>query len=253
MPAFASPSTRVSDPTRRPAASRSVVRHGVACVAACFVGVQSGGAQVAAVDEGSFAITHAGVAVGREEFRIMRQPVGGGVAFVARGVAAYGARRITPALQADSSGGPLRYQVEVRGAGLDERVSAQGGVGGRFSAQVQHGAREGAREYLLSAGTVVADDEVYHQLYFLARHALAGATSVPVLVPRTDAQLTVRITRAGPGPVTIGGRALPATHYLLADARSTWRREIWIDSEARILRVVVPALGLDVLRDDPPR
>ncbi len=246
MPAFVLLRTRALAVARRSAARTTMA-------VALLAGARTSGAQVVAVDEGSFTVTRGGVPIGREEFRIVRQPAAGGAAFVARAVGAYGARRITPALQADSEGEPLRYQVDVRGAGVDERVSAQGAGTGHFAAQVQHGQREGAREYLLSAGTVVVDDEVYHQLYFLARRALAGATSVPVLVPRTDAQLNVVVTRAGSGPMTIGGRTITATHYVLADARTGWRRELWVDADARVLRVVVPALGVEALREDPPR
>ena len=245
MPTVADPRARARRPRRRLAFAGAA--------AALLTGARAGHAQVVAVDEGSFAVTRAGAAVGRERFRIVRQPAPGGAAFVARAVGAYGARRVTPALQADADGEPLRYQVDVRGAGAEERVSAQGGAAGHFAAQVQRGGREGAREYLLAPGTVVVDDDAYHQLYFLARRAMDGATRVPVLVPRTDAQLTVTVTRAGSESVLIAGRAVPATHYALADARAGWRRDLWVDHDGRVLRVVVPNLGIDAMREDPPR
>lgn len=225
-----------------------------ACAAGAVVlAARSARAQVVAIDEGSFAVTRAGAAVGREEFRIVRQPAAGGAAFVARAVAGYGARRVTPALQADADGEPVRYQMDVRGAGPGERVSAQAGSAGHFAMSTQRGASEGAREFLLPHGTVVVDDEAYHQLYFLGRQALAGATSVPVLVPRTDAQMTVAVTRVGAEPVTIAGRAVPATRFALVGAGGGWRRDLWVDGEGRVLRVVVPGLGLDAVREDPPR
>jgi hypothetical protein len=43
-----------------------------------------------------------------------------------------------------------------------------------------------------------------------------------------------------------------ARHYVLTD-RAGGRRELWADEQGRVLRVVLPAEGLDVLRDDPPR
>lgn len=221
-------------------------------ILATFVVARWAHAQVVAVDEGTFAVTRAGRSVGREEFRIVRQPAGGGAGYVARGVAAYGARRVTPALQAGTDGEPLRYQVEVHGGGPDERVSAQAGNGNHFAAQMQRGTSEGAREYLLAPGTVVADDEAYHQLYFVVQRARAGATTVPVLVPRTDAQLLVVVTRVGSEPVTIDGRPIAATHYALADARTGWKRDVWADADGRVLRVAVPALALDAVREDPP-
>lgn len=234
----------------RARARRSLAYAGVPV--AVLAATSTAGAQVVAIDEGTFAVSHGGAAVGREEFRIVRQPAGGGSAYVARAVGAYGSRRVTPALQTDGDGEPVRYQTEVRGGGPEERVTAQGGVGGHFVAQVQRDGREGAREYLLAPGTVVVDDESYSQLYFVARRALAGATTIPVFVPRTDAQLMVTVTRAGSGPITIGGRAMPATRFSLADARTGWRREMWVDAEGRVLRVTAPALGLDAVREDPP-
>lgn len=241
----------------RPVVGRTGVPGATVTVAAALLagalGTRTARAQVVAVDEGSFAVTRAGAAVGREEFRIVRQPVAGGAAFVARSVAGYGARRVTPALQADADGEPLRYQMDVRGAGPDERVSAQAGAAGHFAMSTQRGTSEGAREFLLAHGTVVADDEAYHQLYFLARQALAGATSIPVLVPRTDAQMTVLVRRVGPEPVTIGGHAVPATRFALVGAGGGWRRDLWVDNEGRVLRVVVPGLAIDAVREDPPR
>ncbi len=238
-----------------PADRAGFARAGALTAAALLLCAPAARAQVVAVDEGSFAVSRGGATVGREEFRIVRQPAGRGAAFVARSVAGYGTRRVMPALQAAADGEPVRYQMDVRGAGAgaDERVAVEAGTSGHFAMQTQRGTREGAREFVLPRGTMVVDDEAYHQLYFVARQALAGATSVSVLVPRTDAQLTVAVTRVDAEPVTIAGRAIPATHFALADARAGWRRELWVDTEGRVLRVVVPGLAIDAVREDAPR
>ncbi|HEY0778743.1 MAG TPA: creatininase family protein, partial [Gemmatirosa sp.] len=238
--------------------SATAVTRAITIAAAAAAGIAAGTAparaQIVAVDEGSFVVTRAGATIGREQFRIVRQPVGaGGAAFVARSVAGYGTRRVVAALQTDSTGAPVRYQVDVRGDGAEERVLAERGTGGHFAAQVRRGRGEGAREYLLARGTVIVDDEAFHQLYFLARRALTGATLVPVLVPRTDAQLTVLVSRVASETVTIVGRAVPATHFVLADPTTAWRRDVWVDGDARVLRVFAPGTGIDAVREDPPR
>jgi hypothetical protein len=210
-------------------------------------------AQVATVDEGSFVVTRGGARLGREDFRIARQPAGDGAAYVARATATYGDRRIVPALQTDGDGVPDRYQVEVRRAGVvEQRCSAQA-AGGHFRAQSVSDGGEAAREFLLEPGTVVVDDELYHQYYFLVRRAPAGGGArVTVLAPRRGAQAAVTVTLDGAERLTVGGRPVEARHYVLTD-RAGGRREVWADDQGRVLRVVLPAEGIEAVRDDPPR
>jgi hypothetical protein len=211
-------------------------------------------AQVVTADEGSFTITREGGRVGREEFRIVRQPVAGGTEFVARGVGAYGDRRITAALQTDASGAPLRYQVDVRnGTQTESRLTGQI-VNGRFSAQIRTARGEAASEYATGDGAVLVDDEIYHHYFFLPLGGrVGGATAeVPVLAPRRNAQGAMRVSRAGGDAVTVGGQSLAATKYVLTGP-GTPERTVWLDAGGRVLKVAVPSLGLVATRDDPPR
>jgi hypothetical protein len=210
-------------------------------------------AQVTTADEGSFTVSRAGARIGREEFRIMKQPVAGGIEYVARGLGAYGDRRITAALQTDATGAPLRYQVDVRnGAETEARLTAQI-VHGRFSAQVRTVRGEAASEFNTGDGAVVVDDEIYHQYFFLPLGGRLGSgpVEVPVLVPRRNAQGVVRVTRSGPDPVTVGGQSLAATRYVLTAAGSP-ERDVWLDAGGRVLKVSIPTQGIVALRDDPP-
>jgi hypothetical protein len=241
-------------PTRR-TARRALSAVGVACaaVAALAFGTVRGAlAQSGTVDEGAFTVTRGGATLGREEFRIVRPPGGG--AFTARATGSYGERRIAPTLQADDQGSPERYQVEVRrGSTVEQRVSAQAS-GTHFRAQVQAEDGDAAREFVLEPGTVVLDAELYHQYYFLVRRAgAAGAgTRVQVLAPRQGTQRPLWITLDGTERVTVGGQAVEARHYVLTD-RAGSRREVWADAQGRILRVLLPAEGLDAVRNDLPR
>ena len=209
-------------------------------------------AQVSTVDEGSFTITREGTRIGREEFRIVRQPVAGGAEYVARGLAAYGDRRITSALQTDIAGAPLRYQIEVKnGADTESRLTGQI-VHGRFTAQVRTARGEAASEFAAGDGTVIVDDEIFHQYYFLSLgNRLTGpVTDLALLAPRRNAQGPMRVTKAGAESIDVGGQRIAAVHLAVAGAGPA--HEIWVDAGGRVLKVSVPSRGLVAVRDDPP-
>jgi hypothetical protein len=100
-------------------------------------------------------------------------------------------------------------------------------------------------------GVVVLDDDVIHQLYFVT---IGGRRSgaITLLSPRTGAQAIANLENLGPGAVGIGGNSVAAMHFALR-APGFARREFWIDSAGRVLRAVVPELGIVAQRDDPPR
>jgi hypothetical protein len=210
-------------------------------------------AQVTTADEGTFTVTREGSRIGREEFRIMKQPVAGSVEYVARGLGAYGDRRITAALQTDATGAPLRYQVDIKnGPEVESRLTAQI-VHGRLSTQVRTARGEAANEFATGDGTVLVDDEIYHQYYFLplAGRLSGAARDMSVLVPRRNAQGSVRVTRSGADPVSIGGQSIAATRYVLSSP-GVPERQVWLDAGGRVLKVSVPSQGIVALRDDPP-
>ena len=235
---------------RTPRDARLVSRQLAAALA--VLGGTTAAAQVTPVDEGSFTVTRGAASLGSEEFRIVRQS-GGGAAYVARATAAYGDRRVSPILQTDADGLPVRYQVEVRRGGLvEERVSGQA-AGAHFRAQTQGDAGEAAREFLLAPGMVLLDADLYHQYYFLVRRAdAAGAsTRVPILSPQRGHQTPLSVTHAGAERVTVGGETVAARHYVVTGAAG--RRDVWTDEQGRVLRVVVPADGVEAVRSAVPR
>jgi hypothetical protein len=232
-----------------PAGYYQVMRHFIAGFALVGLALPAT-AQVAVVDEGSFTIAHSGTRIGREEFAIRRTPNPGGDILVANATVVYTDRRLSPALQTDAAGAPLRYQVEVS-AGADVQERLQGRVGrGRFSAQLRTPRGESAREYVVADGALILDDDVFHQYYFLARAGRTGA--VPVVVPRRNVQLTMRVENQGADAVTIDGSRIAATRYVMTEPDGATRR-IWVDSEGRVLRVSLDARGITATRDEPPR
>jgi hypothetical protein len=213
-------------------------------------------AQVATVDEGSFSITRNGAPAGREEFSIRRTPSGaeGGAVYVASATIAYDGRRLSPALRADASGSPLAYQVEVKvGSEVQERLTGQVGRG-RFSALTKTPRGESAKEYVVSDGALVLDDDVFHQYFFVARNVRGGGATIPVVVPRRNAQLSMRVEDRGSESVTVGGRALDARHLVLREGTTAGtERDVWVDAQGRVLKVSIASRGIVAVRDEPPR
>jgi hypothetical protein len=212
-------------------------------------------AQVAVVDEGSFTITRSGTRIGQESFTIRRTAGPGGDAYVANATVDFDAQRISPALRADGGFAPLAYQLEVKsGEEVQERL--RGLVGrGRFSAQVKTPRGESTKEYVVSDDAMVLDDDVFHQYYFLAQRARTlgpGGGSVPVVIPRRNTQVVMRVRHAGDERVTIGGSALDARHLVLTEPTGA-ARHIWVDAQGRVLKVSLDARGVVASRDGPPR
>ena len=207
--------------------------------------------QVATLDEGSLIITVNGARAGREDFRIRSTPGASGNDVVATANVTYGTRRILPQMRGDSAGVPISYVIDVKaGAGADERVEAMVGRG-RASALVKSARGESASEFVVTRGAVVIDDEVFHQYYFITRRA-DPTGSIPVIVPRRNAQVTMRVTAAGTEKVTIGAATIDARRFNIADPGGA-DREVWADASGRLLKVAIPSRGVVALRDDPPR
>jgi hypothetical protein len=208
-------------------------------------------AQVTSLDEGSFTLTRAGERVGREDFSIRSSPGGAGPVIVAHGVVAMGGRRIEPSLSADSSGGLVKYQTEVHENGrLVVKYSGEF-AGDHFRARSSRPDGESSREFRLPPGTVAAEDEVVHQLWFIARRG-AGAT-VTVLAPLRNLVETVGVELVGSEPIRIDSRDIEARHLRLRTEGSGVTRDVWVDAAGHLLQVKIPAVKLVAVRDELPR
>lgn len=205
--------------------------------------------QVTTLDEGSFTITVRGERVGREDFRIRSTPGASGREIVATATVTYNDRRVLPQMRANEEGVPAQYVVEVKnGPNVSERVSGMVGRG-RVSAHVRTARGESANEFVVSPGALVIDDDVFHQYYFIAKKPNGP---VSVIVPRRNAQVTMRVSAAGSENVTIGGSSIEAKKVTIADPGGA-DREVWTDSAGRVLRVAIPSRGVVAQRDEPPR
>lgn len=221
----------------------------VAVVALLFAPSAMTAQTSAVIDEGSFTITQQGAPYGRESFRIVRTPAPGGQVFRATGQGALGDNRVTSILGTDSAGVPVSYTSDLS---LNGRVVQQlkgRGRPGRFSVLSTTTTGEAAREYVLGDGALLIDGDVVHHYYFvpLALHA-----QLSVIAPRSGQQINFQVADAGRETLEIAGREVESRHFSLT-APNGVRREVWVDGQGRLLKVVVPDRGLVAIRDDPPR
>lgn len=205
------------------------------------------------LDVGSFTILREGSRVGREQFSLRRVSSPDGIEFELRAESAIGERRLATRLETDSAGTPMRYSAEVReGTGVVLKLGGQR-VRGRFATLARTDRGEAAREYLLPAGTLVLEDQSFHQaaLLWLSRERLMDVPR-SALAPMDNSERTVRVTLdEASDTVVVAGVRLPAQRWVVDDSRN--RRVIWTDADGRILRVTIPSLGLEAVRDDVPR
>lgn len=201
------------------------------------------------LDRGSFSISVNGQRVGREDFTISGTPGAAGMEYLSKATVTWGDRRLTPSLWSDSTGAPSRYRVEVKGtSGSVERW--MGNISrGRVSAQINTSRGEADREYVVTDGAVLLDDDVFHQYYFVALRA--NGSSVPIVVPRRNTQLALRVSNAGNERVSVGGTSIEARHLQFTEPSGVVR-EVWVDDAGRVLKVAIPSRNIVALRDDPP-
>lgn len=226
-----------------------LVRLAAALGALAAVAPRPAVAQVSIVDEGTFTISRKSTKVGRETFTIRRSVTPNEDVYVANATVDFDAQHLTPALRTDSSYAPLAYQMEVR-TNDQLQLRLKGVIGrGRFTARVRTPSGEAAREYIVSEGALVIDDDVFHQYYFLAQRIRGSSFTVPVVIPTRNVQVTMRVQVVGVERITIGGTPTDARRLNATMSGST-PRDIWIDAQGRVLKVTLG--DVTALRDELP-
>jgi hypothetical protein len=202
------------------------------------------------VDQGSFTILVAGARGGRETFVIRRQAGPAATAgYLASGTVLFADRRLSPVLVTDVAGLPVTYTLDVRTGTLrTARVSAQV-TRGRFTLRSQTPSGESARELVLPSGAVIVDEDIFHEYFFVGLSGRRGPVSI--LDPRRGVQTLVQVNDSGPERVLIGGRLVDAHRWVISDA-SGQVRQLWLDSQGRVLRVEIADRQVVAVRDDPP-
>jgi len=212
-------------------------------------------AQVTTVDEGTFTITRGGTRpsdrIGQESFTIRRTRGPGGDVVVANATVTFDTEHLAPALRTDTSFSPLAYQVEVRTGTDVERLRGRIG-GGRFSAQLKNAKGESSKEYIVSDGALILDDDIFHQYYFLVQRARGGSATIPVVIPRRNLQETMRIQAGANEQVRVGTTSVEARHYTIQEPSGA-TREVWADAQGRVLKVQLDGGKITATRDELPR
>jgi hypothetical protein len=204
----------------------------------------------AVVDQATFMISRKGAPVGRESFSIIRAPGPGGQVFRVTASSALGDDRVGTTLATDSTGTPVLYDVTLSQRGEVLLRLRGSGRPDRFSVVVQSKGGEAAKEYQMRPGTMLMDEDLFHQFWFVPR--AAKDSQVTVISPRTLRREVLRIENVGVEALAIGGQDITARRLALIDAAGA-RREVWFDQLGRLLKVSIPEKGLIALRDDPPR
>lgn len=226
---------------------RRLVSVALALVATA-IPVRRAPAQGAPFDEGSFVVTRNGAVVGKEAFRILRSG-GKDQLYTSTAQCAFGDKRISPALSADRAGVPLLYRVEVKNGGdIEERLQATGRPG-RLHAVLQTRTGESSKEYVVTNGAVILDDDVFHQHFFVPLARRSG--EVIVVVPRRNSQVVGRLEERGIEKIRVDGKDVAAVHFVITLPDGA--RDLWFDEGGRLLKVALPARGVIALREELPR
>jgi len=204
-------------------------------------------AQNVTVDENAFRIYLDGQEVGREEFSIRQIGPRGQQRMVLRGNVTMegpaGRTEIAPFMEVQGEKlGVSTYQIKVSGTESTDvfvRVS-----GNRYLARILSSAGEQLREFRAGPGSVLLDEGVVHHHYLLNPFLdEESAVSLTVLVPRGPLQERRTLSLVGEEEIRVGG-------VLVQDARrfhlegGDHPRDIWFDSQGRILRLEIPSRSL---------
>ena len=202
--------------------------------------------QNVSLDENAFRIYLDGELIGREEFSIRQIGPLDQQRIILRGSVdldlSEGKIELAPAMDVQGEAMAVSdYQIKVSGTETtDIFVSVSGN---RYLARVVSLAGEQLREFRTGPGSVLLDDGVVHHHYLLNPFLENdSAVSLTVLTPRAGRQQRMTLSLVGEEEIRVGG-------VLISDARrfhldgGDHPRDIWFDSQGRILRVEIPSQG----------
>jgi hypothetical protein len=218
-----------------------------------FLSAVGAAGQVTTLDEGTFRISLNGNPVGNEVFSIRQQGEGAASFIIAsaeiRTEGAGGREEMVPGLRTMGPDMAVSdYQIKISGS-VQEEITVRTN-GPRLVSVTISGGGEREREFRATSQTVVLDQGVAHQYFFLANRLPSGAGTVPVVSPRAGRQFDLRVTLVGAESLTIGGTPVPSRHLRLEGGGGT--RDVWVDADGRVLRVEDPEVGYVALRIEAP-
>lgn len=210
-----------------------------------FLAASTSAQPTGVIDEASFTFSRAGVPHGTESFKIIRRLGAEGLEFVAQGTRTMDGRIIRTSLTTDSAGNPTTYTRSTTGAGSGQLTARR--AMNRLTVN-EEGAHASSRDYVFAPGSVILDDDVIHQLYFVTWRDRRDVGFVNPATRSTERGALVEVAREN---LVIGNERIAAIHYSFGSGDA--RRDIWIDSSKRLLKVAHPAKQMVGTRDLPPR
>ena len=204
-------------------------------------------AQGQLIDEGAFTVTKPGGQTQTETFKIVRLDAD---MLQATGQILAGNQRVTSRLRTDAAGSPLDYARTIwDGRTKVAEVTAAVSTGRLSVLTKNQRGDESMREYPLAGGrSLILDDDLLHETYFV----LLGKTrtgSAQVIDLQSPRPVSYTVTARGLEPIQVGGRTVTATHYSMEGG--SVRRDFWVDSAGRLLRVEGSS-GVKATREDLP-
>lgn len=236
----------------RTGALTALLRRSVLGLLATVLPWESAG-QSTIVDRGTFEVSLAGRPAGVEDFVIRRAGVGPDAQTIATAEISLsgpaGRSELRPALQMVGSGMAVAaYQMKISGS-RDEEVFVTVAPD-RFILRLRSARGEQEGELRAAPNTLVLDADVAHHHYFLSQRLLAASLPLPVIVPGEGRRYEAMVVGSENEEIRLAGRTLQSRHISLLIGDST--REVWLDSEGRVLRVADAASGYVALRRSPP-
>jgi hypothetical protein len=198
-------------------------------------------------DGGIFLIRRAGAPFGTEKFSVTRLAGTGGATYQLKATRFLPTRRIVTSLQTDSLGGPTSYMRISPGDSVT-RLTAR--LNGRLlTVRTSGSGFHNDDDYPLKRGTLLIDDDLIHQLSLI--FVTDSDHPISYVSPATGVDTTASLVDMGPEEVILGNKSsLPGHHFIFGTGAET--RDIWIDSNKRLLKVSIPGRQIEALRDGPP-
>jgi hypothetical protein len=187
------------------------------------------------VDSGTLTMTSntpMGTRVSTEDFTIVRNADGG---FTIMSVTS-GGRQMRTVLNTDSLGNPTAYEHHGRGGETVEKTitSRRDETGAMVMTELS--SRNPPRAPLrFPPNTIILGDGSMAQYWVLGLGTAPRELSVFGTGPWRAS--STRLSNAGTESVIIEGTAVAATHFVLGDG--TMRREVWLDSQKRLLKAAL--------------
>ena len=197
------------------------------------------------IDDASFTLTRGGAPFGTESFKIIRRLGPDGMEYVAQCTRTIEGRILRTSLSMDSSGNPTSYTRSSTGSNASQLTARR--AMNRLTVNEQ-GAQASSKDYVFGPGTVILDDDVIHPLYFVTWRDVSDRGFVEMAGRVEGKGALAEVARED---ITIGSATIPAIRYAFGSGDD--RREIWVDSERRLLKVAIPAKQIVGTRDFPPR